>query len=147
MDANMSVLMATKRSPGAKGCMAWRREAQSPGGGAIIEWPLLSPRGGTNAGAGCEESNFLGFPKKHNRVRSASAETHPPFSNDGQQLPRAADGHEPGVMFVVGGDVAVGRHTDEDDGLRVETLGLVDGGVADAVGAVLFLGAFAEVAE
>ncbi len=40
----------------------------------------------------------------------------------------------------------MGRHADEDDGLGVEALGLVDGGVADAAGAVLLLGAFPQVA-
>lgn len=65
--------------------------------------------------------------------------------HDGQQLPRPADGHEPGEVVIVGGEVLVGWEADVDDGFRVEALGFVDGGVADAAGAVLFFGAFAEV--
>ncbi len=49
-------------------------------------------------------------------------------------------------MVVGGGEFFVWRHTDENDGFGFETFGLVDGGVADAAGAVLFPGAFAEVA-
>lgn len=39
----------------------------------------------------------------------------------------------------------MGRQADENDGFRVKSLGLVDGGVADGAGAVLLFGAFAEV--
>lgn len=63
-----------------------------------------------------------------------------------QQLSGAADGHEPGEVVVVGGEVVVCLHADEDDGFRVEAFGLVDGGVADASWGVGVFRAFAEVA-
>ncbi len=65
--------------------------------------------------------------------------------HDGQQLAGAADGHEPREVVVVAGEVLVRRHADEDDGLRVEALGLVDGGVADGVWRVLLFRTFAQV--
>jgi hypothetical protein len=49
-------------------------------------------------------------------------------------------------VVVGGGELGVGRHADEDDGFGVESLGLVNGDVADAVRAVLFLCILAEVA-
>ena len=49
-------------------------------------------------------------------------------------------------MVVVGGEVPVTWEADEDDGFGVESLGLVDGGVADGDRCVLLFGAFAQVA-
>ena len=49
-------------------------------------------------------------------------------------------------MVAVGDEVLVGQEADENDGFGIEALCLVDGGVADAVGGVLLLDAFAQVA-
>ena len=63
-----------------------------------------------------------------------------------QQLSSPAGGHEPGVVVIVGGEILVGWHADDDDGFGVEAFGFVDGGVADGAGGVFLFGAFPEVA-
>ena len=55
--------------------------------------------------------------------------------DNGQQLPRPADGHEPGIVVVIGGEILMGREADNDHGFRVQSLGFIDGHGTDATGA------------
>ena len=82
---------------------------------------VFTSRGGTNTGAGWISGGFF----DSNR-RSGSGAFH-----HRQQLPCTADGHEPGEVVVVFGELVVGWHADEDDGFGVEAFGFVDGGVRD----------------
>ena len=63
-----------------------------------------------------------------------------------QKLSSPAAGHEPGVVVIVGGEIFVGWHADQNDGFGVEAFGFVDRGVAYGAGGVLVFGAFSEVA-
>ncbi len=42
----------------------------------------------------------------------------------GQQLASPADGHEPGIVVVIGVEVLMGREADNDHGFGVEAIGI-----------------------
>ena len=48
---------------------------------------------------------------------------------------RPADGHEPGIVVVIGGEILMGREADNNHGFGIEALGFMDGRVTDATGA------------
>ena len=45
---------------------------------------------------------------------------------------RPADGHEPGIVVVIGGEILMGREADNNHGFGIEALGFMDGRVTDA---------------
>lgn len=91
-------------------------------------------------------SEMLDILDAHDRMcRVESLARNSALLHEGQQLPGAADCHEPGVVVVVACEVLVGWEADEDDGFRIESFRLVDGCVANGVRGVLLLDAFPEV--